>query len=692
MIEQDILNLKIEAFINHVKQSLKDNSDVINFWIDLFCGAGGTSTGIQFAQVNSFVAGCVNHDEKALDSHEANHPFTIHFREDIRNFEVVLHLKQLVKRLREEFPDCFISVWASLECTNFSNAKGGQSRDADSRTLANHMFMYLEALDPDYFWIENVKEFMAWGPMFIPVIKIKPSALTGDGGDTCSVKFKRDKKSKNWITEAHWKPISKDKGKDYLQWIDKVKSYGYNFDWEIFNAADFGSYQSRERLFLQFAKKGLPINWPEKTHSKRGKIKKGVDLFSGSESLNHWKAVRDILDLMDTGKSIFDRNKYFKDAEKAKNYLLTGKKSKEIFVCGTALSGHIECMRIDKSQLKEFNSLINAFSVYNTDIVYFRIDDLSENTLKRIYAGLIKFVAKGKPFIIQRNNGNPNSKVVDVDGPARTLTSTAGNQDVVFLNTYYGNGGQHDINEPSPTATTKDRITQMTIQFIMNQFSGGGQHTDLNNPSSTVTNIPKQNLISTEPWIMSTNFSNVGSSIHNPFPTITANRKHHYLINANSSTCPPINLDGPAPAITQRTHLLINPSWGGHPTSTDEPCVTVIARQDKAPLYLLSTEAGEMVIPVYDSDNPTMVLIKEFMIAYKIKDIRMRMLKIVELLQIQGFPVDYKLKGSKTDKKKFIGNAVEVTQAMVLADTHYKALVRHIRAKKRLKITLNNSI
>ena len=44
-------------------------------------------------------------------------------------------------------------------------------------------------------------------------------------------------------------------------------------------------------------------------------------------------------------------------------------------------------------------------------------------------------------------------------------------------------------------------------------------------------------------------------------------------------------------------------------------------------------------------------------------DIKMRMLRIHELLRIQGFPSGYTLKGTQADQKKFIGNAVEVTTA-----------------------------
>lgn len=107
---------------------------------------------------------CVNHDANAIASHAANHPDALHFTEDIRTLELsplVAH----VERMKKIYPDALIVLWASLECTNFSKAKGGQPRDADSRTLAEHLFRYIESIDPDYIQIENVEEFMSWGDM-----------------------------------------------------------------------------------------------------------------------------------------------------------------------------------------------------------------------------------------------------------------------------------------------------------------------------------------------------------------------------------------------------------------------------------------------------------------------------------------------------------------------------------------------
>ena len=148
---------------------------------------------------------------------------------------------------------------------------------------------------------------------------------------------------------------------------------------------------------------------------------------------------------------------------------------------------------------------------------------------------------------------------------------------------------------------------------------------------------------------MNTSFSNVGSQIDEPAQTITANRKWHYLMNpqfAPSSGC-----------------------------GIDNPCFTLIAKMDKKPPYLVVTETGDIAIEVYETDSPMVRKIKEFMAAHGIVDIKMRMLKIVELKRIMGFPEDYVLVGTQADQKKFIGNAVEVNMARVLCEALCKRLV-----------------
>ena len=206
-------------------------------YIDLFCGAGGTSTGVENAMVNgekcAKVIACVNHDPNAIASHAANHPDALHFTEDIRTLELG-PLKEHIGWCRYKYRNAKLVLWASLECTNFSRAKGGMPRDADSRTLAEHLYRYIDAIGPEYIQIENVEEFMCWGDL-----------------------------------DENGKPISKYSGRCYMKWVNNICKRGYNFDWRILNAADYGAYTSRKRFFGIFAKKkGLPIAWPEPTHSK----------------------------------------------------------------------------------------------------------------------------------------------------------------------------------------------------------------------------------------------------------------------------------------------------------------------------------------------------------------------------------------------------------------------------------------
>ena len=550
----------------NILKSIEGLSDIELFVIDLFCGAGGLSEGVEEARLDGNRCGkvvcCVNHDKNAILSHDANIPDALHFIEDIRTLELS-PISTIVERIRQLYPDAMIMLHASLECTNFSKAKGGQPRDADSRTLAEHLFRYIDVIDPDYIQIENVEEFMSWGDM--------------------------DEKGK---------PISMDKGRLYQKWVRNVKKYGYNFEHRILNAADFGAYTTRKRFFGIFAKKSLPIVFPEPTHCKGGR----QDMFS---KLEKWKPVKEVLDFSDEGTTIF------------------------------------------------------------------REKPLAEKTLERIYAGLIKFVAGGKDaFLVKYNSmsrtgkynapgidvpcpvvatqgrlgvaqvcflskqfsGHPESKNVSVEEPAGAITCKDHH---VFVSAYYGNGHNHSVDLPAPTVTTKDRFALVESRFLDMQY-GNGIPMSINVPAGTVTTNPKFNIVTCKPWIMNTAFSNIGSSIEQPSQTITANRKWHYLMN------PQFN------------------SAGG---SVNNPCFTLIARMDKMPPYLVATESGRVAIEIYETDSPMTRKIKEFMALYGIVDIKMRMLRIPELKRIMGFPEDYVLVGTQADQKKFIGNAVEVTQA-----------------------------
>ncbi len=580
-------------------------------YIDLFCGAGGTTTGVEQAHIDNIkcaeVIACVNHVPHAIASHLANHPHARHFTEDIRTLDVT-PLAKLCGDVRKMYPNDYIVLWASLECTNFSRAKGGQPRDADSRTLAEHLFRYIEAIKPDYIQIENVEEFMCWGEL-----------------------------------DKNGKPVSKDRGSSYVRWVNNVKRYGYDFDYRLLNAADFGAYTSRKRFFGLFARHGLPLAFPHQTYAKNG------DEGGLFHQYRKWKPVREVLDLQDEGESIFGRKK-----------------------------------------------------------------SLCEKTLERIYAGLVKFVAGGKTDFLARYNtvrpqdtvksldepcgvltcdnrfakvkvhflskqfgGDPSGKNIPIDKPAGAITTKDHH---AFVTAYYGGDFNSSVEQPCPTVTTHDRfglvnpkfivnyrfknkgssvdepsptictVGQIGIaqcKFIANEYSGGGQLSSVENPSPAILTTPKQKLVTAKRWLANSNFNDVGSSLDSPAPVVTANHKYHYLMNPQFA------------------------SVGG---SIDNPCFTLIARMDKMPPYLVSTEAGEIGIAIYDTDSPMTVKIKEFMVAFGIIDIKMRMLNIKELKRIMGFPESYILIGTQAEQKKFIGNAVEVGMSRALCEALYQGL------------------
>ena len=482
--------------LKEILRSLEGLSDIELFVIDLFCGAGGLSEGVEEARLDgnkcAKVVCCVNHDKNAILSHDANIPDALHFIEGIRTLELS-PISTIVERIRQLYPNAMIMLHASLECTNFSKAKGGQPRDADSRTLAEHLFRYIDVIDPDYIQIENVEEFMSWGDM--------------------------DEKGK---------PISMNKGRLYQKWVRNVKKYGYNFEHRILNAADFGAYTTRKRFFAIFAKKSLPIVFPEPTHCKGGR----QDMFS---KLEKWKTVKEVLDFSDEGESIFCRKKPL--AEKTLERIYAGLIK---FVAGGKDAFIVKYNSMNRNGKYQAPSIDEPCPVVATQ--------------SRLALAQVNFLSK-------QFSGHPESKNISVEEPAGTITCKDHH---AFVSAYYGNGHNHSVELPAPTVTTKDRLALINSVFIDNQY-GTGKPTSIEQPVGTVTTVPKFNMVYCKPWIMNSAFSNVGSSIEQPSQTITANRKWHYLMNPQFA------------------------SAGG---SVDNPCFTLIARMDKMPPYLVEAKEG----------------------------------------------------------------------------------------------------
>ena len=76
-----------------------------------------------------------------------------------------------------------------------------------------------------------------------------------------------------------------------------------------------------------------------------------------------------------------------------------------------------------------------------------------------------------------------------------------------------------------------------------------------------------------------------------------------------------------------------------------------------------------------------MIQIKQFMSIYGLVDIKMRMLRVPELLKIQGFPENYQMVGNQSDQKKFIGNSVVPSVVKAWAEAFALNLLDEVKQK-----------
>lgn len=664
--------------------------------IDLFCGAGGTTLGFESAMSKdpryklAKVIACVNHDHLAIKSHWSNHPDVEHFEEDIRHLDPYGRLRRLVEIYRAFYPEAKVGLWGSLECTNFSKAKGGLPRDADSRTLADHLYKYILALDPDFIWIENVVEFMSWGPL-----------------------------------DENGKPVSKKNGQDWMRWRKAICEFGYHDDWKQLNAADFGALTSRNRLFGTFARMGQPISWPSPTHTKKPEQTKI------SVPLKKWRAVKEALDFQDEGRSVFDRGikrpakvkrtrqgyEYCKLAKYSKKYRTFGpipdslesKTMQRLFMgCVKHVAGGKENYN-RRLQGSTLSIVDDTFIVKNfsgkpwdkTSSVHSPIGTVTTNDNKSI-AFITKWNSNNKrtggnqghsvnepspvvstqnrlgaAFVVRGYSSKSGMNGASVENPCPAITTQIRERlaQVDFISRYNGvNGGKHDnshsIEGPVGALGCGDNHAKVSAHFLANYYGDGGQHSSIELPSPT---IPTRDRISKVQATFIDQRNGSGQdrsrSVDDPAKALTSTGGNQQLVNAtfiangNSHTTHTHSIEDPSPALlaSRHHHYLINPTWFNEngARSIEEPCFVVVARQDKAPLYMITCKEGPVAVPVYEDDCEWTIKLKEFMVLFDICDIKMRMLKVMELKVIQGFPVDYVLLGNQTEQKKFIGNAVE---------------------------------
>ena len=235
--------------------------------VDLFCGGGGTSTGMieafRKAGDECSLVG-INHWQVAIDTNRRNHDgnWLCASVDAVDPTDVV--------------PEGALDfLWASPECTNHSRAKGGKPRSNQSRCQPEMLLSWIRKLVVKRMYVENVTEFLEWGPLL--------AADTWIGGKL----------------HKAGQPDPRRKGVLFRDWIESIRRSGYRVEWRILNAADYGAATSRERLIVQAVRVGTGerIAWPEPTHSRL------PDMYVH----RRWVPAKDIIDWSIKGESIFER-------------------------------------------------------------------------------------------------------------------------------------------------------------------------------------------------------------------------------------------------------------------------------------------------------------------------------------------------------------------------------------------------
>lgn len=438
--------------------------------IDLFAGGGGASEALKQA-IGIDPALAYNHDEWAIGMHAANHPLTIHHREDIWHADPRVDVAGRKVGWFHFSPDC----------THFSQAKGGQPRSRKIRALAWVAAKWIGQLErvglaPRIVSMENVWQMLSWCPLVAKRDKATGRVLKMDG--TVAAKDERVPVQMQQLI-----PDKKRLGETWRRFVAVLRSFGYVVEWRKLVASDYGAGTSRERLFLIARRDGEAIVWPGPTHGARADL---LPLVTAA----------DCIDFSDLGRSIFDRPRPLADATLrriAKGLVKHVLQADEPFFltefanagnggrtwsaseplrtqCAQVKGGHFAMIapilagvggRAGQSEPRPANQPHYTFTAKADCAV---VSAFLEQACAGYYTGAGKDLREPAPTICAQGS---IQRLVSAELAEFTPEHEFGAERVAaFLMRYYGEGGQWgDLRNPLPTVTTKDRMALITVRI-----------------------------------------------------------------------------------------------------------------------------------------------------------------------------------------------------------------------------------
>jgi len=619
--------------------------------VDCFAGGGGASVGLERA-IGRHVDVAINHDKAAIAMHMANHPRTKHYCENLWEVD-----PEKVCEGR-----AVGAAWFSPDCTHFSKAKGKKPKRKEIRALAWIVLRWAARVRPRLIFLENVEEFVTWGPL--------------------------DRKGQ---------PVKELKGKTFEGWVRQLRELGYDVEWRTLVASDYGAPTTRKRLFLVARCDGEPITWPEPTHGSPKVIRKQLQK-RGFANLQKWRTVAEIIDWSIPCPSIFLSPEEAKDqgcrrplAEKTLKRIAEGirryviKTNDPFIVKVNHGSTHFRGQPTDRplSTVTSHNgygvvtpfvsrmfgqsvgssarSPVGALTQENktalitpfvTSSAYTKstgrgkyIYECSE-ALRTITTTNDKVVVT--PFIQALQHGGSTRRL---DHPIHTITASPKDCNLLVsptLMSYYGprNGSHHRgraIDEPIPTQTTENRFALVSA-FIAKHF-GGMVGIQAQRPFPTITTIGTQNQLVAVNLIKNNHGAKQWYDADEPLRTIMAQGTHHAVVESR--------LDR-----VKQTQAFLFKYYGsgGQWNGLTDPAPTITSR-DRLALGIVMI-AGE---------------------PYQIVDIGMRMLTPRELFNAQGFPGTYDITtgvngkpATKTEQVARCGNSVSPHPAEALVSANFQ--------------------
>ena len=456
--------------------------------IDLFAGGGGASTGIEQA-IGRHVDIAVNHDADAIGMHEINHPQTRHYRADVWEVDPLVVVKGQQVGLLHASPDC----------TDHSQAKGGQPRSKKIRALAWVVHRWAGKVRPDVITLENVEQMLQWSPLIAKRDPDTGRVVTLDEMVDPVTKRKTFRVAEpGEYVPRHRQFLVPDKtklGRNWQHFVEGLRAMGYVVQWRVICNADYGAHSTRTRLYMIARCDGLPIVWPEKTHAKKPKGK-----------LKAHRPAADCIDWSIEGQSIFNRKKPLADATMRRiahgmrKFVLD---SADPFIVNMAHGGKVEGADKPFSTIATEKGGCRALVMPTLIQMSYgerkgqapRVLDLQQALGTVVAGGQKHGLAAACLVQVGHGEGKDGGKrwshgANDIEGSLGTITASGGGQSLATAFMVQANGGfnkthARDVRE-SVSAVTTTGSQQQLITAHLTTLRRNGEGRDAREPLTTI--------------------------------------------------------------------------------------------------------------------------------------------------------------------------------------------------------------